>query len=381
MTFNSGTYEWIDRYLKGTLSEEEKALFEKQQDENPALAEEVKLQSLLNDLVFEKGLADIRKKVGEDLSNAKGTSGYRTLISFAAGLCLVTGCVLYFSLQDNERLRAPEKPGIKKNEQPTTPSLKETPAVSSLKETRKVPSPAEVQKEKMRSKEPGRPLETAKPASPVNEVKTPVPVESPDVHTVKDTTGTTETRTDSLKEKKAEITKPTSQQEPCKDIIFEVKTEPSCSQKQNGKIQILISGIKGGSEPYSYSIAGKDFGLESVNNTLGKGNYPVRVKDDKGCISEKRTEVTEKTCVEFEDYWFNPTLETWKFPLKEHETGSITIVDQGGRIVYNAKIIYGNPDSWNGKSLNGDILESGSYLYIIESNGVKIKQGYITIIY
>lgn len=366
MTFDLETYELIDRYLKGLLSDEERILFEKQQNENPAFAEEVKLQTLINDLVLEKGLADIRTKVGEDLSNAKGGSWFKTSILFAGAFCLIAaGATYYYSYYSKEE--------VSSNLKVTEEAKKEDKGVS----TGPAISLKEVQKDK---NEPSGNSVLAKEAvSGSLPNNTSIAVKGGDLQQVNIVEDKIKPQGDYLKENEIKIIEPAPQQEPCENIIFEAISESSCFQKQTGKIQILISGIKGGRKPYAYSINGNDFGLGSIYQNLGEGDYLVQVKDSRGCISERQIHINEKPCVEFSDYSFNPSVETWKFPLNEYESGTITITDISGRIIYSNKI--SPSDSWNGRSLNGDTQESGSYLYIIESNGIKIKQGYITIFY
>lgn len=372
MIFDLETYELIDRYLKGLVSGEEKILFEKQQNENPAFAEEVELQILINELVLEKGLADIRAKVGEDLSDAKNVSWFKTAILCTGVICLVTGGVLYYSSKEKTNSKELKEVGGYNNEHNNVHSNEQsTVSIVPLKEVQKNKNTFE--RNVGLKKEDTLSLVSSNTGVAVRDrgLKQVVVVDT--------TTTTTTTLVDSPKENKIKIMEPVSQQEPCGGIIFEVNSEASCLQKQTGKIQILISSIKGGSKPYAYSIGGNDFSLESINQMLGKGDYLVQVKDNKGCISEKQIRINEKSCVEFIDYSFNPQVETWKFPLNEFENGAIVITDISGRVIYSNKIA--SSDSWNGRSLNGDIQLPGSYLYIIESNGIKIKQGYITIFY
>jgi hypothetical protein len=143
-------------------------------------------------------------------------------------------------------------------------------------------------------------------------------------------------------------------------------------------IQLLLSGIDGGRPPYKYTI---DSEPTSLRTDLAAGSYSVMVKDSRGCFSEQQVFVKEKNCTVFKDYSFNPDIESWKLPFTDTENGTLSIMDKSGNIVYKTELLNGQPYEWNGRSLNGNILETGSYLYIATFTNGESRQGYIILLH
>lgn len=65
MNQNQETYEQIERYLQGALEGEELLRFERALDEDAALAEEVKLQRSVSNLLSEEGVGELDQKLSE----------------------------------------------------------------------------------------------------------------------------------------------------------------------------------------------------------------------------------------------------------------------------------------------------------------------------
>ncbi|MBO9701390.1 MAG: gliding motility-associated C-terminal domain-containing protein [Sporocytophaga sp.] len=360
MSLDKEKYDLIDQYLKGDLSSEEIFAFEKEVGNNPELAEQLQLHQLADELSFEKGLVDIWEKVGQDLSQQPPPSlFYKKILMFFAGALILAGITIYYlTLREKEIIALPKSVTIKQVDQYDSNKAERSPeeTLPENKANKKNMIGTE-HKEKMLVVPHDTNL-----ALKENLVASP--------------------KEDSLiKQQPVNTTPPVIPDKTCPEITFGVHTKPSCRNQENGSIQIQVSAIKGGEKPYSYSIDGNDFNLESFNNRLAKGIYQVKVKDQNGCVAQKQVEVHEKPCPEFKDYTFNPSLGNWKLPFLTGESGTITILDQSGKVVYGTKVISGVPEEWDGRFRTGEYVEIGTYLYIAEPEDKEIRQGYITIIY
>lgn len=360
MSLNKEKYDLIDQYLRGDLSPEEMFAFEKEVAYNPEMAEQLQLHQLADELTFEKGLVDIWEKVGKDLSQQPPPSlPYKKILTIFIGALILTGIGLYY-------FTGKEKENITTSESGTV-----------------------TQVDHQDSNKAERPKEKALPENKVNRkiMISPGPKENilfvpPDTAFTVIENLATPPEEDSLKKQPpVKATLPVIPDNTCPEITFGIHTQPSCRNQENGSIQIQVSAIKGGEKPYSYSIDGNDFILRSFNNSLAKGIYLVKVKDHNGCVGQKQVEVHEKPCTEFKDHTFNPGLGNWKLPFLPGESGTITISDQAGKVVFSSKIISGVPGEWDGRSQTGGSVEMGTYLYIAETEAKEIRQGYITIIY
>lgn len=364
---NSGPeqYEMIEQYLKGKLSSSDKLAFEKRMQEDPSLSEEVSMQKMLNDLVLEKGLSDIRKKVGEDMMPPSGSSFKKPILISLAGILLTAG-ILYFFLFPNKQENGNEG----KIKQVSSSATSET---------------SEVGEDKIKKKSRGT-LQTNAGITTKKE-ETSGELNINESNQVVSENEEVEKSTQDHAVKKEEgyslngLLETAPEEAPCPDIKFEVKTGASCANQDNGSLEINPSGIHGGTGPYTYAIDAIDFRKEHSYTGLSAGTHRAAIKDSKGCISQKEIHITEKICFEPKDYSFNPETESWKFPFAEHESGSITITSKNGNVLYTTKVLHGNPSEWNGRTTSGELLGTGTYVYIAQTDKGEVRQGYIVILH
>ena len=66
--------------------------------------------------------------------------------------------------------------------------------------------------------------------------------------------------------------------------------KPTTCGDSNG--QLTVSGVTGGTAPYSYSINGGSFQSSGAFSALASGSYTISVKDARGCVYTEEVEVT-----------------------------------------------------------------------------------------
>lgn len=356
-------YERIDAYLDGTLSETEKAAFETAMAASPQLAEEVETQRLVHALILESSLGDIRRQVGKDLGTKQ--HGYGKTIALTVGCILIAGTLYWWSASSDEKtpsVRSKTDTIIRSHE--VMENKAEAPGIQKKKNT--VVSESQIRKQTGAYKALSAPADE-------------IPLQKQ--HLSVDTAGAGDVVNKGAQINKAAQTGHAVKEQtsvPCPDILFSIHTEPSCNNSHSGSVQILLSSILGGQPPYRYSIDGRE---HSLLTDLAAGTYTVTVVDSRGCNMEEQARVLEKKCTIFKDYSFNPETETWKLPFSDLESGTISILDQSGTVVYKSAVTNGQPYEWNGRSMNGSILKTGSYLYIATSADGETRQGYIILLH
>ena len=375
-------YEWIQQYLKGKLTEEENAVFESRLEADVFFKERVATEAMLNTIILEKVLSDIRKKVGADLGPPSGGTFMSPVLITLVGLMLV-GVVLYFARiswlrEENKNtleaqshtLKAPLQETISGHEvykqQPkdSGEAMREV-AVSAPTFDRDMVPQGKI------SQERNAPFAVQQDARKIIQRH----LDSSDLHAPGE--GDIKPKAHAQSQEVYGLPTPV----PCTPISFEVKTVPSCRHKKTGSLEITPTSIQGGVAPYTYRIDDEPFGNTVTYADLAAGTHRAVIKDSKGCFTEKLISIAEKPCIETKDYAFNPERESWKFPFDENESGSITITSQRGNILYESRITNGNPAEWHGRAHNGESLHSGTYLYVAILDNGEMRQGYIIILH
>lgn len=354
------SYEFIESYLRGELSSEEKELFEKRLAIDPAFNEDYQTQKMVNELILEKNLLELRRQVRADLDNKSYNWKKPAII---AGALLLGGSIYYLmspSFKEAPETRLTTSPIVAQsadsskggtNTGNTRVGGSSTPPISSEASPKSTEAALENKHDTI-TQQVQEAKEWSTPSAGKAEKQAPIPEQ----HVAKVDTS-----------------------RPCPRISFHTENSSSCKGKATGSIVILKDQISGGQPPYTFTID-QSFGSVAAFSELAAGNYTIKIQDKKGCISEKSIEIGEKSCVDYKDYSFNPTSENWKFPFFEDDNATLTISDRTGKIVYKTSIQNGQPSEWNGKASNGELLESGTYLYIAQSEKGEIKQGYIIIL-
>jgi len=147
------------------------------------------------------------------------------------------------------------------------------------------------------------------------------------------------------------------------EIFFTATSSSACSGTNSGSI--IVQGVSGGVEPYTYSSDGIDYFMDSILLNLSEGLYDVYVEDATGCIGTIQVEVSASDEVFFETTSTNATC-------SGKNDGTITVLNVSGG---NPPYLYSD-DGFNYSSNNIFIgLEEGLYdIYVQDDNGcVKLE--------
>ena len=347
-------YQLIDRYLRNELPVQELEVFNQKLRSDKEFAEAVDLQKLSNDLIVEERFYSIMDEMDHP---AKGKPWKKGIIISSVILLLLTGA--YF-------IKNSDKDNPVKDIKPVTLPEKADSSAKELREEVKTSFQEEIIQPKIKD-----PVDKEK-KSPVNTVEElysmPVAPQAMDDHAT------------ALKDEN--IVLPVKK-DPCGNtfISAEVQTHESCEGESTGMIEIPMYALKGGEEPYSFSL-NDQYQSSNIFMQVAPGSYDLKIKDQNGCIEvRKNVTVKSKRCVKFESFSFNPSYgEFWKFPAGENQDFKVRITNKQGVQVYAIEVKGGSPYEWDGRSSAGSPLPSGTYFYVLEFPDGRTGQGYISII-
>jgi len=347
-------FDLIDRYFKNELSEEELKIFQEKYASESDFAEEVANHEMVNEVIIDAGLIDIKHKLqniqqGKVPANGKnGNLAKSTIIGSSLGvLGLLFGVWIFTSVPQNNNTKDPNNQTMKpeiiadnsengakthnsKNERnkdsdnsnyqaknnkinankrnSKTPNSKEEPRNQSLKQEKLtkankddwVNNPSKLLKN---SQYPNQPEKTQK-----------IPQ-------------------DSINSSWEELKQNTSPD--CQDVNISLNYNilKTCNDKKNGAIVLDTATIQGGQSPYSFSISNpSNFKTNTAFNNLSRGHYTLYIKDGNDCKSKlTNLYVPAKNC-EKKSYTFVPKEEeAWEFPFNNQKTGDIKIYSREGQ--------------------------------------------------
>jgi hypothetical protein len=345
------TYQLIDRYLKNELSSHESDEFEKRLQSDDAFAETVNLQKLSNELIVEERFFRIMDEIDKPY---KGSALKKGIILSGVVLFLISG--IYFITGNTDK--------TSENIQSHTLNKEQ---ISGEKEKMLNSSEGTGQKVIRRKEKNAKqeivslPADTNIRISPQEEVsKTPDNI---------------------IKEENPVIA---FKEDKCGNVLIsaEAVSSESCEGDSTGRIEILLYTVKGGQEPYVFSLKDEEYQAANIFEHLLPGRYDVKIKDRNGCITLKKDiAVKTKSCLRSESFSFNPYYgELWKFPAGDYQNFRVRISNKEGTEVYRMEVKGGSPSEWNGTSSEGGALPSGTYFYVIEFPDGKTNQGSVSIL-
>jgi hypothetical protein len=385
-------YEQFENYLKGLLDNESKAAFEDKLRKDPELNRELEEYRQAHRLIFEGGLLDLRQEL-ETLHEAKlntGRSWRRVKSILISSGILVTGALLYVYLSRHDKIDAERSLSVEsgtKVENTTEPYGEES---------RQILSPESSDRNALLRNEAtdstgqkGSDLTVKSPVTGTDKIKNR-PMEaitnplktnntgdeiSPLVLQKADTPFSQESRPPGS-EIKGRPPVPD-----CERVIIscEFIAENTCSDKSLGRILFLTQSLRGGMPPYEFSItSGKVFESRVLFDNLKGGNYRLAVRDANQCISETGfAEVRSLEC----DFRFAPGLgELWEIPFITDKEGKLNLYSKDGKLLYSAMIGPYASKTWDGRSLQGEVLPLGVYMFLLDFKDGSLYQGTVTII-
>lgn len=152
---------------------------------------------------------------------------------------------------------------------------------------------------------------------------------------------------------------------------------PTCIGAENGEI---ILETLGGTPPYHYQINDIQSNFSEFTN-LAEGNYTIHTFDSLGCeIVQTLSLIDNPTeCIRIPNA-FTPnsddTNDTWVIEnIEMFEGWSIKVFNRWGQLIYVGTTI---ENFWDGRTPNGSLVPTGSYIYIIE--GIQLPENYCGIV-
>jgi hypothetical protein len=344
------TFDLIERYLQGGLSEEERALVDDRIMNDPSFAAEVHLSEQVNHVVAGAMQDMLREKMTNDLAQLDRGNKTKWWTGGAIALLIVSGAA-YMNLKDDN---TSETANLKNNNQEQTykesVSTQQAGPVASFQAKKYSPSP---DNQKVVQADTFKNIVIADQAiKEENQQNTPV------------TENTSKDPVPNKEESKDHTVN-------CK-ISFHAIAHATCKGELKGKIDVDMESITGGSAPYAFSMNQTE-SSSGVFSDLGEGKHTVIIRDKAGCTASREVMVTGKNCTEKKSVSINPDYgDSWKIQFAEGESGHFSIFNKSGFVIFKGSFGSGELNEWNGTKTSGETAETGLYVCILEySNGKK----------
>lgn len=353
-------YEKIDLYLEGKLSESALHAFENQLQADTSLQSKLASVKLTNELVMNHQLLALKARMQNEMKDIPfepTKPNIKLKVAGFIGLISMSIIGLYWWFGIKTPITAIKKAVI-------------TNSSNAIGTTKSPP----IQTTVVNPTQPR--IESISPEA--TSVQTPTQVQAEEL--IVNTTTSHEPTSANLKTAQTPLPN-TIDNNPCVGVVLQshVRTSPTCTDNATGEIS--FEGIKNGKTPYQFSINNGNVFTNNAHFThLQAGEYKLSVKDAHGCqTTMPSVQISTKEChKEITNFAFNPQYhETFQFPIKEGQAGTIQIYTRTGSLVYEAKLI--DVSSWDGTQTNGSIATAGLYKYLIELTDGSIKKGTVTI--
>ncbi len=354
------TYNQIEDYIHGRLTTEELLIFETELSSDPDLARRVKLHELADDLVIENRLLEVTALIKNQSDHSSSSKIKYTIIPIFAAMLLGLGGWFWFQSTSENTIHKPHLA----NQETTPESNKSIPSKPSSEK-----NIATTQKNTVnRNNNQTVVSESVAPAITVDSLPLPI-VQSELEESEENKPIISNTNDISSPEAKTNLN-------PCEktELTASVKTIETCEGEELGAIR--VHQIKGGTEPYSYTVLDGDEIKDA--SSLASGSYKLIISDGNGC---KKTydhlTVKNKSCPK--DYSFNPFIEEhWEIP-SNGKAGKLLIYDASGNIYFEKQIAEGEKEQWSGEGKSGEI-KPGYYIFVIDRGRGSLVQGSVTIV-
>lgn len=161
----------------------------------------------------------------------------------------------------------------------------------------------------------------------------------------------------------------------CPDIVFSQEVERPCENQDNGIIR--VTNISGGVGPYKVRLDDESFVSDRAFTALFAGDYEVTIQDAKECTVQLMVSLDEKECKT--SFVYSPNYEEhWEIPSPS-DIYTFTLLSEYGSVLYKKE--YADEDNvWDGKNFDGEVIQQGVYIFLIEYEG-KVKKGELSIVF
>ena len=149
-------------------------------------------------------------------------------------------------------------------------------------------------------------------------------------------------------------------------VSISTNTSVDCYGNSTGSLTVTGTG---GSNPYSYNIAGGTYGSSNTFSSLTAGTYTIGIKDKNGCTNNVSATVTEPTILDL------ITTSVVNVDCKGNSTGEITVSGTGGSSPYQYSISGGSYSSTS----TFKTLVAGTYTMRVKDKNGCIKSLNVTI--
>ncbi len=364
------TYQLIDKFLNGELQGDELASFEQKLQSDAAFAEEVSLQKLTNEVVVGASFDSLRSQMSRDLDKFDSSNNNQMWGLASIGFAVLSAGIisLYISQKPETITQAKPETHITADKKQ---SIERERSVKTIAEPRKQDFVPDNTKE----------IIAAAPAQKTS-AQTETIIKQEIIDPVTTTTTSSNTQTTDYQKITSANSEKTVTADPCIQtaITAKILSTPSCSDGSNGSIQIPLAEIKGGTKPYTISFnQSKASSTKEVYPYLKPDMYTIVISDANGCTKTYTTDVEEKNC-RTKSFIFAPDKgETWTIDGINNNSYVLTILNMAGRQVWKTNTMQGTFE-WQGVSQQGEYLDAGLYIYILEyTNGSK-ENGQVTIV-
>ena len=378
---NIDLYELIERYLLNITSPEETAEIERRIKSDPSFAREVQLNRDMQQLVTDHSLLNIK----QDLRNIRTTKiskiksrnkFYRNLIIGSSSVIIITiSSLLLLNKKDIAVRPVPETPEVSGTLDDTSLYLSEREGLKKAEQAKKYKTSGI----KTDIIDAGDTIYAKKTHSGYSLTDSTIDREIELVEKVKTNEDISPAELHEPQTADTYILPQEKQPAPPCNLSAEYLTEPSCNNKATGLIRFIESSISGGTAPYKYALNGI-FSDSLVYRNLLPGLYNIAIKDAFNCLKEwKKVKIDRINC--FGEFKFAPLYgEIWEIPVEKGYPGVLTITNKSGIIVYQLKFDGLSELTWNGMSINNQMLPMGAYPFIIKYQNGNIFRGTVTIV-
>ncbi len=367
MTDKETTYQLIDRFLLGEMTEQEKISFEQQLTEDSNLQKELNFEQSLHTSIVQASIEDLRNEVSHEIAGIKSQKAWKQKFLFAATTLLVIGgCILLFNREQEQNTEVNLSPPKKTDNQVQTEKLTEE------KITKIKPIDTTEINSTVSNKKPQIVNEPIEPEAKGNNII----VENKETELSEETLETAAEQENTEKAiNSTESSNNKTTDNPCSQtrVLLSYKTKKPCLGKDDGSVTLIATG---GTEPYSYTINEEESTEYSRFDFLEAGEYTFTSTDGNGCPSDiLKVTLTAEKCFEAPKA-FNPDRNNWKHPLDD-KSRTLTIYDPAGTLIYS---VTDTKLTWTGKDMNGMDQPTDTYLYTIMEGGQLIDKNYITLV-
>jgi hypothetical protein len=352
----------IEAYTNHRLSLEERAVFEREMQQDPTLLEAVEREKSLSLLVLEKELLDIKAQMGADMAQLdRKRLSTSKLLGGLAGLVLLSAAgLLYFT---PSKIKEPSI-GVKAPD--SFPNKIAAPLGE--RQTASVPNAGPSKVESTFARASHENLVPPSPTSQKTELaqiqEAPIPVKEASLAESKSKESAPPTNIQKTETENEVKTASPCAWHPEATII----STPSPKGENTGRLSVKVpSSISNG--PFTFSLHKEsNFVNDNHFDNLSIGNYSIYGKDTQGCIyllGEKT--IKETWCIENYQKTFSPDHDpTWLVPIQAGEEAHVKITDKTGSILFDNHGFTTENASWSGNLSTGAPVPAGVYKVFID---------------